>query len=172
LHYPSPHDGWHDKWIVKERSKRTKERKKWGARKISVKTQDVNKCSGSEKGRMLFKSTDIFLLKKSEYNFAIVYSSQGEGSKNPDFGLTSPRFLINTNKSWLRNSNRGEKLEGGFHRYGGYEELEADAEAMENLTLRYGGYEELEAEAEAMENLTLLISSGLKSVLSWRTCRT
>ncbi len=35
-----------------------------------------------------------------------------------------------------------------------------------------GGYEELEVEAEVMENLTLLISSGLKSVLSWRTCRT
>ncbi len=49
---------------------------------MSAKTLDGNKCSGSEKGRMLFKSTDIFLLKKVGYNFAIMYSTQGEGSKN------------------------------------------------------------------------------------------
>jgi hypothetical protein len=64
-----------------ERSKRTRERKTWGAKNISGKTQDVNKRSGSEKGRMLFKSTDIFLLKKVGYNFAVYINLKGKDIK-------------------------------------------------------------------------------------------
>jgi hypothetical protein len=96
---------------------------------------------------MFFKSTDIIFFEKARF----VISSRGRILKS-EFCFTNSRILINKKMSWLRNKKRGEKLEGGFH--------------------RYRGYEELEAEAEAMENLTLLISSGLKSVLSWRTCRT